>query len=57
MSGKSFKMYPIGYGKIDSELESHFRFPIGYKLPTNGNYSSGFRPMNLASLYPSSSSK
>ena len=30
MSDKSFKMYPIGYGKIDSELESHFRFPIGY---------------------------
>ncbi len=57
MSGKSFKMYPIGYGKIDSEPESHFRFPIGYKLPINGNYSSGFRPMNLASLYPSSSSK
>ena len=57
MSGKSFKMYPIGYAKIDSELESHFRFPIGYKLPINGNYSSGFRPMNLASLYPSSSSK
>ena len=32
---KSFKTYPIGYGKIDSELESHFRFPIGYKLPIN----------------------
>jgi hypothetical protein len=57
MNGKSFKMYPIGYGKMKRTLKTHFRFPIGYKLPINGNYSSGFRPMNLASLYPSSSSK